>query len=730
MQTTEQEITDLAIQQFGVKGMSCIACAISVEKALNKTKGVKNAQVNFADHSVQIEFSPETNPKKLSQSVKKAGFELVASQATTDFKALKDQTFIALTLALPIATLNMGQHFNIFPQNIYLNWTLFILTLPVVFWSGRGFFIRAFKKLLRLESNMDTLVALGTGTAFTYSTVLLIIGSNQHLHFEATAVVIALVIFGKYLEEKSKAKTSKALQKLIGLQAKKAFLLKNNEIEEIKSEAIQIDDKLLVRMGDVIPTDGKIIEGEAYIDESSLSGEPLPKLKKAGDKVSAGTINQSEKFVMQAEKVGKANLLSQIIELVKKAQGSRAKVQSLVDKVSAVFVPTVVVIALLSFVLWLFLGDAPAFPRAILVLVSVLVIACPCALGLATPTALMVGMGRAAEEGILVKNAQALEDLRNTEVLVFDKTGTLTEGKPKVQKAIWEVDENLRNNYLKILYQIEKTANHPIAQAILHYIEKQKIDLDFSGEPNVKNFIGKGIQASFEEKEYFVGTAQFLKENNIETNLKTVHQIGTEVFFAEKDIGLIAYFTLNDTLKPEAKGLIKNLQKQSWEVIMLTGDNFKSAETMAQKVEITHFKADFLPIDKIDFIKDLQSKGKKVAMVGDGINDAPALAQADVGIAVSTGTEIAIQSAEITLLQGKLDKLLIAKGLSKVTYKTIQENLFWAFLYNVIGIPLAAGILYPFNGYLLSPVFAGAAMAFSSVSVVSNSLRLKKRKVV
>jgi Cu2+-exporting ATPase len=612
----------------------------------------------------------------------------------------------------------------------YAHEIMWLLTTPVILLPGRRFFVSAWKQLQHRTANMDTLVALSTGVAYSMSVFNTLLphywherGLHAHVYFEAAAVVIAFILLGKWLEEKAKRGTASALKKLMGMQAKVATRLNEYGFPEtVRISDIQTGDKLQVKAGEKVPVDGKIAKGETFIDESSITGEPLPAFKQVGDTVWAGTLNGNNPFVMEATQVGSRTLLAQIIQKVQEAQGSKAPIQQLADRIAAVFVPAVIGIAALTFAVWYAFGDPM---RGLFAAITVLVIACPCALGLATPTAIMVGIGKGAEKGILIKDAASLEIAKKMDVLVVDKTGTLTQGKPKVVHYQWFTDTAEQQATAALLAAIEQQTQHPLAEAIVQHLAEQGIAAaHVSG--TFESIGGKGIRAVIGDVTYHVGNAQLMQEVRIAipdelTNTQTAK---TQVFFAD-DNRLLAVFALQDLPKPEAAEAIRQLTNMGISVHMLTGDNHATAQAIAQELGIQHFKAEVLPHQKADYIAALQAQGHITGMAGDGINDSAALALADVGIAMARGADIAIDAASITLIHNDLRKIPEAIHLSQRTAAAIRQNLFWAFVYNIIGIPVAAGLLYPFTGFMLNPMLAGAAMALSSVSVVSNSLRLK-----
>lgn len=646
--------------------------------------------------------------------------------------------WICLVLTLPVFILAMLEMLPSFQQIISLGislWIQFILTMPVVLWGGFPFFERGWASIKNLSPNMFTLIAIGTGAASIYSIIGLFFpqifpatlrghSGEISLYFEAAAVITTLVLLGQVLELRARSQTNSALKELLGLAPKTAHVILDNSTEqEISLEDVQVGTKLRVRANEKIPVDGVVLEGQSSVDESMISGEPIPVLKEIGAKIVGGTLNGNGSFVMQAEKVGSETLLAQIVKMVGEAQRSKAPIQNLADKVSFYFVPAVILIALLTLAVWAFFGN---FVFGFACAVAVLIIACPCALGLATPMSIMVGTGRGAKSGVLVKKADALEALEKIDTLVVDKTGTLTEGKPRLQKVVSFTDLD-ENEVLKISAALEKMSEHPLATAIVKGAENLTL-------PKVENFqsvTGKGIIGEIDGKKYLIGNRKLLEENGlnfsktITTQAEELRNDGQTVMFVASEKEIIGFLGVADTIKVSAKEAVESLTKSGIEVIMLTGDNKTTASAVGKKLGIIKLFAEVLPEDKANIIKDLQSKHKIVAMAGDGVNDAPALAQANVGIAMATGTDVAIESSDITLIHGDLRGILRAINLSKATLTNIRQNLFFAFAYNVLGVPIAAGILYPFFGLLLSPMLASAAMTFSSVSVIANALRLR-----
>lgn len=722
--------------------MHCAGCAARVEKILNAQTGVVAASVNLAASTAAVEYDTmQTSPERLRQAVQEGGYDMLADSDddTPDelermnrerYRDLKRRAFWAVVLAIPVVVIGM-----FFMDMPYGGAIMALLSAPVVFWLGRGFFVNAWQQLRHRTATMDTLVALSTGIAYLFSLFNLVFpefwlsrGVEPHVYFEAAAVIIAFILLGRTLEEKAKGDTTASLKKLIGLQPKNAIVVAADGTQtEIPISRIRVGDLLAVRPGEKIAVDGAVCEGDSYVDESMLSGEPLPVHKEPGTKVFAGTINQKGSFRFRAEKVGAATMLAQIIRMVQEAQGSKAPVQKLADKIAGIFVPAIIGIALLSFVLWLVFDPSGGMTHGILAAVTVLVIACPCALGLATPTAVMVGIGKGAEKGILIRDAVSLETAGKIDTVVLDKTGTLTEGKPVVTDIVWA---NGDDRAKAVFFSLEKLSEHPLADAVVHY---------FAGVPtlNVERFgslTGKGIEGTVDGVRYFAGSRRLLdeqgivvgKELNIEAQRLSV-EAKSIVWFADSEQAL-AVAAIADRIKDSSVEAVRELQAAGIDVYMLTGDSRAAAGHIAEKAGIRNFEAEILPQDKAAFVKRLQTLGHKVAMAGDGINDSAALAQADLSIAMGGGSDIAMDVAQMTIISSDLRKIPEAIRLSKQTVRTIRQNLFWAFIYNLVGIPVAAGALYSVSGFLLNPMIAGAAMALSSVSVVANSLRLKYRR--
>lgn len=726
--------------------MGCAACAVSVESILKAQKGVLNAQVNYADTSALIEFvSAETSVEILKQAVQSGGYDLIIEEENTQelkeeaeqsrIEALQKRVIGASILSLPVMILGM-----FFMDLPYVNWIMMVLSAPVVFGFGGSYFVHAWKQLKHRTSNMDTLVALSTGIAFVFSAFNTIYpefwhkrGLHAHVYFEAAAVVIAFISLGKWFEERAKSNTTTAIKKLMGLQPKTVRILRGGIEMDLPIVEVKVSDVVVVRPGEKIAVDGEVINGESFVDESMISGEPIAVLKEKGTKVFSGTINQKGSFQFRAEKVGGDTVLANIIRMVQQAQGSKAPVQALVDKISAIFVPIVIVISILTFAAWMVLGGDNGFSYGLLSAVTVLVIACPCALGLATPTAIMVGVGKGAENNILIKDAESLEKAHKVDVIILDKTGTITEGKPTVTDSLW--NEAATEEQRAILFTMESQSEHPLAESVVLSLKQSFSGIKTLVLDGFKSQTGKGILAKKDGKKYFIGSLKWLIELGVEVppQYKTrfegwQNEAKTVILFAD-DHRFLAAFAIADKIKDSSKEAIAKLQQRGINIIMLTGDNPQTAAAVAKQVGVTDFKAEVLPSDKAAIIAQFQKQGKIVAMVGDGINDSQALAQADVSIAMGKGADIAMDVAKMTLITSDLNIIPKAIKLSQQTVRTIRQNLFWAFIYNIIGIPIAAGILYPYNGFLLNPMVASAAMALSSVSVVSNSLRLKFLKL-
>ena len=728
-------------QTFPVLDMSCAACATRVDKTLNQQEGVSRASVNYASAMATVEYDPLIcSPESLKAAIQEAGYDLVIEKGeeadrevedahTAKYKKLKIRTTWAILLSLPVAIIGM-----FFMDMPYANYVMWLLSTPVVFGLGKDFFLNAWKQLKHKSANMDTLVANSTGIAYLFSLFNLFYpdfwlsrGVEPHVYFEASSVIVAFILLGRLLEERAKGNTSTAIRKLIGLQPQTVTIVREDgQLQEIPIGEIRMDDVVLAKPGEKIAVDGTVTDGSSFVDESMLSGESLPVEKRVGTHVFAGTINQKGSFRFRAEKVGKDTLLAHIIRMVQDAQGSKAPVQKLVDKIAAVFVPAIMSIALLAFLVWIFLDPTNGFTHGLLSAVTVLIIACPCALGLATPTAIMVGIGKGAELGILIKDAESLEIARKVDTIVLDKTGTITEGKPKVTDLIGPVDSSLTN----IFCSLEKLSEHPLAEAVVNYFPNGSVLIE-----QFESITGRGVQGRVGGKLYMAGNRSLLEEKRVrideglsEEANRLTSDAKTVIWFADEKQAL-CLVAIADRIKETSEVAIRELQQMGIEVYMLTGDNESTARAIAGKMGIRHFRAGVLPQDKAAFVRELQRTGKHVAMVGDGINDSAALAQADLSIAMGQGSDIAMDVAKMTIISSDLTKIASAIRLSALTVRTIRQNLFWAFIYNTIGVPIAAGALYPINGFLLNPMIAGAAMAMSSVSVVTNSLRLKGKKI-
>ena len=765
---------------YKIKGMHCASCAGIIEKTFKKTEGVESVEVNYGTETAKVAFDEsKTNPHHLSEKIEKLGYTLILPD---DSSMVMDASKMGMSVDEHAAHLGLNQSkkeklaevadmrskvisaiplaiFSIFvmswdilaqykavPAMSYTIKEFFHHLLPIfatytLFVVGKPYLLGFYRFLRYGKANMDTLIGIGTSAAFLYSFIVTAFEESlrpfinvDHTYYDVTIVVITFIALGKYLEARSKIKTGDAIEKLLNLQAKTALVIRDGKEIEIPVNEVKHGDLIVVKPGAKIPVDGVITEGSSYIDESMVTGEPMPAQKKIGDSVVSGTMNTSGSFTFKATKVGSETLLAQIIKMVEDAQGSKAPIQALADKISSVFVPITLAIAFVTLAVWLLvgtssLGFSQALSFGLVSFVGVLVIACPCALGLATPTAIIVGVGKGAKEGILIKDAATLEKLHKVDTVIVDKTGTITIGKPTlvdIQNLSNLKDEEL----ISILASLEKKSEHPIAHAIVNYAQEKKLVID--DVSNFEGIQGKGLKGSIKGMEYFVGNTKLIKELGIAFDALKLDQFTsqgkTPVILATKE-KVLGFVMVADEIKLESKQAIADLHKLGIKVVMLTGDDEKAAKYIASLVGIDEVVAHVLPQDKLAKIKELQSQGKIVAMAGDGVNDAPALAQADVGIAMGTGTDVAIESAGITLLGGDISKLVKAIKLSNMTMRGIKQNLFWAFIYNIIGIPLAAGVFYPIFGWLLNPVFAGLAMAFSSVSAVPNALPSKAKKL-
>jgi len=731
--------SDLQTVSLPVLGMTCAGCASSVQSVLGKQKGIETAEVNYATQQVKVVYQPHViHPGQFREALQGAGYDLIldtvnasekqAEVQADNYKALKRKTILAAVLTLPVVVIGM------FFMNVsHASYYMFVLTTPVLFVFGKSFFINAYKQARHQRANMDSLVALSTGISYIFSVFNTFYedywhskGIHPHVYFEAAAVVIVFIMLGKLLEERAKSNTSSAIKKLIGLQPQTVTVIGMDGEKEIAVSAVKTGDLLLVKPGDKIPVDGTLSLGHSYVDESMISGEPVAVLKEPGTTVYAGTLNQKGSFRFYASRVGADTLLAQIIRQVQEAQGSKAPVQKLVDKIAGIFVPVVLFIAVLTLGAWLLFGGEYKLSQGLMAMVTVLVIACPCALGLATPTAIMVGIGKGAESGMLIKDAEALEVGYKVDTVILDKTGTLTLGRPTVHSSRWAAADQTAKG---ILLALEQQSEHPLASAVVTHITGH--DIPPVPVTSFKSITGMGAEAVYEGKSYFAGSEKMLSSRGIELAdqfigfVTDARQSAMAVIYFGDNDEVLAVMAITDEIKPGSKEAVDALQEQGYSVYMLTGDNSFTAAAVAGQLGISQYRSGMLPAEKADFIKELQHEGRIVAMVGDGINDSQALAQADFSIAMGRGSDIAIEASKLTLLSSDLRQVAKALKLSGATVRTIRQNLFWAFIYNLIGIPLAAGILYPVNGFLLNPMIAGAAMALSSVSVVGNSLRLK-----
>ena len=732
---------------ISVGGITCAACVNRIEKTLSKMNGVTEARVNLATEKATILFQPDLVGKsEFRKAIEELGYEVrgLEDEGLSDqegearlreIRLQKRKFVISAILSAVIFFGNMSEWFPWWPKLLQEHLALFLLTTPVQFWAGWQFYRGFWLALKHRTSDMNTLIAVGTSAAYIYSTIVTFFpeiyqtrGLGVNVYYDTSAMIITLILLGKLLEAIAKGHTSTAIKRLMGLQPKTARVVRNGQELDIPVEEVCAGDWVIVRPGEKIAVDGIVREGRSAVDESMLTGESIPVEKDPGDSVMGGTINKTGSFKFEATKVGKETALAQIIKLVEEAQGSKAPIQRLADRVASIFVPAVILIALGTFGVWMIFGPKPAFTLALLNFVAVLIIACPCALGLATPTAIMVGTGRGAENGILIKGGESLETIHRVNTILFDKTGTLTEGKPMVTDVV--VGDGFQEDEILLwAASVEKGSEHPLGEAMVHAAEEKKIQL-----VSVKAFEaipGEGVKANLGDQFILLGNFKLMEENGVEFDglrgqVERLANEGKTPMIVAKNHSAAGIVAVADTLKPNSREAVEALQRMGLEVIMITGDNEKTGKAIASQIGIQRVLAEVLPWEKSAQVKKLQEKGKVVAMVGDGINDAPALAQADVGIAIGTGTDVAIESSDITLITGDLRAVVAAIQLSKRTIRTIKQNLFWAFIYNILGIPIAAGILYPFWGILLNPMIASAAMAMSSVSVVSNSLRLRR----
>lgn len=761
-------------ESYRVKGMHCASCSAIIEKTFKKVEGVHSAEVNYATEKAKVSFDPsKTNAQNLSKTIEHLGYSLENSPTAEEMGMSADEHAVHLGLnqskkeklaeiammrngvfsAIPLAVISvifmiweMLSEFNIGPMmgpvvSEFMHHLLPILATYILFVIGKPYLLGFYRFVRYGKANMDTLIGIGTVSAFLYSFIVSAFESVlspyinvEYQYYDVTIVVITFIALGKYLEARSKIKTGDAIEKLLNLQAKTAWVVRDGKEIEIAISDVKHEDLIIVKPGAKIPVDGIITEGTSFVDESMVTGEPMPAQKKVGDSVMSGTLNTTGSFTFQATKVGSETLLAQIIKMVEEAQGSKAPIQALADKISAVFVPIVLAIAFVTLGTWLvvgsgYLGFSQALSFGLVSFVGILVIACPCALGLATPTAIIVGVGKGAKEGILIKDAATLEKLHKVNTVVVDKTGTITKGKPTLVD-LKNLSSLKDDELVSVIASLEKKSEHPIAHAIVSYAREKSLNLAEVSE--FENLQGRGVRGLVGGAEYFVGNTKLINDLRVSFDVSLLNQFTSEgktpVILATKE-KVLGFVMVADEIKQESKKAVNDLHKLGIKVVMLTGDDEKAARYIASLVGIDDVVANVLPQDKLEKIKSLQLDGKVVAMAGDGVNDAPALAQADVGIAMGTGTDVAIESAGITLLGGDISKLVKAIKLSKITMRGIKQNLFWAFIYNVVGIPLAAGVFYPVFGWVLNPIFAGFAMAMSSVSVVSNSLRIKAKKL-
>lgn len=739
--------------EFSITGMSCAGCASRIERGLSRLDGVESAVVNFATERATITYdSNKIRPADLIQAIRELGYDVMTEEAEDRerafrealYRRLRRKTVICALIAVPVL---LGSFRDLVPfvpawmGNQYLLWALATI---IQFWGGWQFYVGALAVLRQRAADMNTLIAVGSSAAYFYSAGVILFpeffrqvtATEPALYFDTSSAIIVLILFGRLLELRARGRTSEAIRRLVGLQAKTARVVRDGLELDIPTDEVQVGDIVVVRPGERIPVDGVIIEGHSSVDESMISGEPIPVVKQAGDEVIGATINKTGSFRFRAMKVGKDTTLAQIIRLVEQAQGSKAPIQRLADVIAGYFVPVVIGFAIVTFVVWYIFGPEPSFTHALLNAIAVLIIACPCALGLATPTAIMVGTGKAAENGVLFKNAETVETAHRIDTIVLDKTGTVTEGRPVVTDVIGTHDFT-ETELLYFAASAERVSEHPLGEAIVRYAESQGIEL--TSPSGFRSITGQGIEAVIEGHAVVAGSRRLIEERTRKDSadkeqkgpgldvlpIETLTAGGKTLVFVAIDNQVAGMIAIADTVKQHASEVVASLTAIGLQVVMITGDDWRTAQAVARQVGIDQVLAEILPQQKADEIRKLQEKGKKVAMVGDGINDAPALAQADVGIAIGTGTDVAMETADITLVSGDLQGIITALSLSKATMRTIRQNLFWAFIYNAILIPVAAGVLYPSFRILLDPMWAAGAMAMSSVSVVSNSLRLR-----
>ncbi len=713
-----------------ISGMHCASCATTIERKLKKIEGIKDVRVNYSTSRAIVEHEKNLSKEKIIEEIKKIGYGAseeneLKFDTQKEVNDIKKKLIFGTILSTPILIGMILEWINI--EIPYWMYIVGILATIVQFYVGWQFYLGAWHALKNWTANMDTLITLGTSAAYFFSVYTIIFAEELGQYFEVSAILITFVIFGKYLEIVAKGKTSEAIKQLMGLKTKIAIVIRNNKEIKIPIDEVLVGDLIVVKPGEKIPVDGIVISGNSSVDESMITGESMPVEKKKGDNIIGSTINKHGTFIFKASKIGENTTLARIIKLIEDAQQTKAPIQRFADAISGYFVPVVIIISMFSFLIWLLLGASLTF--AMIVAVSVLVIACPCALGLATPTAIMVGTGIGAKEGILIKNGEALESAYKLKSIIFDKTGTITEGKPKVTNIIGV--SKTERELLSIAASIEKNSEHPLAEAIIKEAEKRKVNS--MKVSNFKAIPGYGIQGVIGTKKYFLGNQKLMEKNKINTEeykkeIQQLEQEGKTLTILANEKELIGIIAIADTIKKNSKEAIKELTKMGFEVYMITGDNERTAKAIAKEVGINNVFAEVLPEDKSAYVKKLQKKGK-VGMIGDGINDSPALAQADIGIAMGSGTDVAMETGNIVLMRNDLLDVPKAIRLSKATMTKIKQNMFWALFYNVLGIPIAAGLLFPFTGWLLSPIIAGGAMALSSVSVVGNSLLLKRKKL-
>jgi len=737
--------------ELPIQGIVCASCIQKIEKALLQTRGVVKAVVNLATAKAKVEYLPsETNFEEMKRAVESTGYKVLEFEPSEgiedpekfvrekEYKKLKTKFIVGLVLGLLVFLGSSRHWFPWIPSFLGNFYVLWALATPVQLWIGWQFYKGAWGAFKHRNADMNTLIAVGTSAAYLYSVVATLFpsffeaaGMKPDVFFDTSVLIIVLILFGRLLEARAKGQTSEAIKKLMGLQPKTARIIRDGKEMDIPVEEVLVGDTVVVRPGEKIPVDGVVKEGKSAVDESMITGESIPVKKEAGDEVIGATINKTGSFKFQATKVGKDTALAQIIKLVQDAQGSKAPIQRLADVISGYFVPIVISVAIATFVIWFNFGPFPSLTFALLTFVAVMIIACPCALGLATPTAVMVGTGKGAENGILIKGGESLETAHKLDTIVFDKTGTLTKGEPEITDLV-SINTHSEEEILKNAASAEKVSEHPLGEAIIKGAIERKIELH--DPKDFKAIEGHGVEARVDGRKVILGNIKLMKDRGIDIRdlEKKAEEFASDgktpiyVSIDGKSAGIIA---VADPLKESSVEALERLKRLGLKIVMLTGDNKKTAEAIARKAGIDGVISEVLPEDKVQEIRRLQSEGRSVAMVGDGINDAPALAQADVGIAIGSGTDVAIEASDITLIKGDLRGVASAIELSKRTIRVIKQNLFWAFLYNTAGIPIAAGVLYPFFGILLNPIFASAAMAFSSVSVVSNSLRLRRVKL-